>query len=138
MLRNLGFESPSWEDLTYVLIALVVTASLLGAAWTLWELHRQDPWLRLLHLAGQRLTRAGMVLPANTPPRHMAALLQAHTGDAQAVQRDAIAQWLLRMEAWRYAPTTLRMQSLATLQREFKQLPWPPQQALASPEPAVT
>ena len=32
VLRNLGFESPSWEDLTYVLIALVVCASLVGAA----------------------------------------------------------------------------------------------------------
>jgi transglutaminase-like putative cysteine protease len=146
MLRNLGFESPSWEDLTTVLITLVVAASLLGAAWTLWERHRQDPWLRLLQLAGQRLTRAGLALPANTPPRQMAALLQAHTHSThrtQTAQHDAIAQWLLRMEAWRYAPTTtpnattLRKQSLATLQREFKQLPWPPQQALATPKPAT-
>lgn len=148
MLRNLGFESPSWEDLTYVLIALVVAASLLGAAWTLWERHRQDPWLRLLHLAHQRLTHAGLAMPANTPPRQMAALLQASTGGTTGAQYEAIAQWLLRLEAWRYAPSTpheatahataLRKLSLATLRREFKQLPWPPQQALASLEPAVT
>ena len=35
-----------------------------------------------------------------------------------------ICDWLLRMEAWRYAPHAHALQ-LATLQREFRQLPWP-------------
>ena len=34
LLRNIGFESPSWEDLIYLLIGIVVLASLSGAAWT--------------------------------------------------------------------------------------------------------
>jgi transglutaminase-like putative cysteine protease len=123
LLRNLGFESPSWQDLSYVLIALIVAASLVGAAWTLWERHHQDPWLRLLRAATLRLRRAGLALPDNAPPRQMAALLQARkaTGDASL---EPICQWLLRMEAWRYAPRS-RPQQLGTLQREFRSLSWP-------------
>jgi transglutaminase-like putative cysteine protease len=125
LLRNLGFESPSWEDLSYLLIGLVVAASLTGAAWTLWERHRQDPWLRLLHAATLRLRQAGLDLPEHTPPRSMAGLLQQLAG-TPADQRQAIGDWLLRLEAWRYAPHgDARAQRLATLQREFRQLPWP-------------
>ena len=125
LLRNLGFESPSWEDLAYVLIALVVAASLVSAAWTLWEKHRQDPWLRLLHAAITRLRKAGMVLPDNAPPRQIASALQTRTGNGQdAVALERISQWLLRMEAWRYARHA-HTQQLATLQREFRTLPWP-------------
>ncbi len=123
LLRNLGFESPSWEDLTYVLIALLVAASSLGAAWTLWERHRQDPWLRLLHNATQRLRKAGLHLPETAPPRQVAALLQTHADKANA-DLSAIVQWLLRMEAWRYAHHP-HVQQLGTLQREFRSLPWP-------------
>ena len=123
LLRNLGFESPSWEDLTYLLIALVVAASLVGAAWTLWERHRQDPWLRLLHRATARLRRAGLALPDSVPPRQIATLLEDRS-DNGGPDLSPIGQWLLRMEAWRYAPHG-HAQQLATLQREFRSLPWP-------------
>ena len=126
MLRKLGFESPSWEDLTYVLIALLVSASTLGAAWTLWERHRHDPWLRLLHNATQHLRKAGLQLPDTAPPRQVAAVLQTHAGSGNA-DVAAIVQWLLRMEAWRYArhAHSAQAQQLGTLQREFRSLPWP-------------
>ena len=124
LLRNLGFESPSWEDLTYVLIALVVSASLAGALWTLWERHRQDPWLRMLHGATARLRKAGLQLPDTAPPRQMAALLQTYTGTGKPDDLATIVQWLLRMEAWRYARHA-QAQQLGTLQREFRSLPWP-------------
>ena len=123
LLRNLGFESPSWEDLATVLIGLMVAASLVGAAWTLWEKHRQDPWLRLLHLAAQRLRRAGLDVADNTPPRQMVALLRRHPG-TQDTTLTALSDWLLQMEAWRYAPNPVPAQ-LGTLQRAFRRLPWP-------------
>jgi protein-glutamine gamma-glutamyltransferase len=142
LLRNLGFASPSWEDLTYVLIAIVVSVSLLGAAWTLWERSRQDPWLRLLQLATRRLQAAGLDIPANTPPRQLATLLKHHAG-ATAAQNQTIAEWLLRLEAWRYAPHTTtaavssdKVHALATLQREARQLPWPaPKPSTSSTSP---
>jgi len=135
LLRNLGFSSPSWEDLTYVLIAIVVSVSLLGAAWTLWERSRQDPWLRLLHMATQRLKAAGLEIPANTPPRQLAALLKTHTGTSGA-QHQTLSQWLLRLEAWRYAPPnpdSSKRSTLAALQREARHLPWPASRPSTSP-----
>ena len=124
LLRKLGFESPSWEDLSYVLIAIVVLASLVGAAWTLWDRHRQDPWLRLYHHATQRLQAAGLVLPPNAPPRQMAARLQA--GAPASPETAALRDWLLRLEAWRYgAQDSTQHTTLKLLQREFRQLPWP-------------
>ena len=122
LLRNLGFESPGWEDLSYVLIALVVLVSLVGAAWTLWDRHRQDPWLRLLHQAAKHLQRAGLEPPPQAAPRQLAALVQSGALGSEP-QRQALAAWLLRMEAWRYAPH--KGAALGTLQREFRRLPWP-------------
>jgi len=125
LLRKLGFESPSWEDLSYVLIAIVVLASLAGAAWTLWDRHHQDPWLRLYHRATQHLQNAGLVLPPNAPPRQMAARLQACT-PAASPETAALSEWLLRLENWRYsAHAGAKPASLRQLQREFRQLPWP-------------
>lgn len=132
LLRDIGFESPSWEDLSYVLIGIIVLVSLCGAAWTLWERHRQDPWLRLLHAASQRLAKIGVPSHPGTPPRQLAqALLRMRPGgDAgtpteQTRRIDAIRQWLLRLEVYRYAPGGGDRGGLATLQREFKLLDWP-------------
>ena len=124
LLKNLGFASPTWEDLIYLLISIVVLASLGGAAWTLWERNRQDPWLRLLAQAAKRLQKAGVPLAPNSPPRRMAEQLRAQLGpEHPAAQR--IGDWLLRLEALRYAPPAAQNSHLATLQREFKRLHWP-------------
>ena len=48
LLRNLGFDSPGWEDLARLLIGLIVAAAGLGALWTWWDRRQHDPWLRLL------------------------------------------------------------------------------------------
>jgi transglutaminase-like putative cysteine protease len=139
LLRNLGFESPGWEDLATVLIILIVAASLVGAAWTLWERSRQDPWLRLLHRAAQHLRKAGLNVNDNTPPRQMAALLRQHLGDNHASLAE-LSDWLLHMEAWRYAPGSAlgsapgsAPQQLATLQRTFRHLPWPTAHRVPNP-----
>nr|WP_315426060.1 DUF3488 and transglutaminase-like domain-containing protein [uncultured Albidiferax sp.] len=114
LLKNLGFSSPEWEDLGKVLAAIVVLASLGGAAWAQWDRRQHDPWLRLLQAARRKLQQAGVAVPDNAPPRQMAALAQDHP---------AIHDWLLQMEAQRYAPQTGH--SLATLRRAFKRLVWP-------------
>jgi transglutaminase-like putative cysteine protease len=125
LLRNIGFESPSWQDLSYALIGVIVLASIMGALWTLWERHRQDPWLRLLHQAVTRLKRMGVAVPATAPPRSIATQLSQHAGLAASPITPALVNWLLRLEAWRYAPHDQRAK-LSALRREFNQLPWPP------------
>jgi transglutaminase-like putative cysteine protease len=126
LLRNLGFESPSWEDLGLVLIGCIVLASLGGAAWTLWERRRHDPWLRLLDAAGTRLRRAGVSLPASATPREMAATL-AQKRSSQDPRIREICDWLLRLEFLRYAPRQTRAATsdLNSLRRELKRLTWP-------------
>lgn len=119
LLKNIGFTSPSWEDLAYVLLGLIVGVALCGALWTLWERSRHDPWLRLLRRAQRRLQQAGAVVPASAPPRQTAAVALAKFGDAA----QGVADWLLRLEAHRYAPHP--QASLAKLQQQYKQLAWP-------------
>jgi len=119
LLKTIGFNAPSLEDLAYVLLYLLVGASLAGAAWTLWERSQHDPWLRLLGQARARLAKAGLQLPDTAPPRQMAAQAEARFGPAA----QAVREWLLKLEAQRYAPASPA--SLAALRAEFRRLDWP-------------
>lgn len=121
LLRHIGFESPSWEDLSYLLIGIVVLASLTAAGWTLWERQRQDPWLRLLSRARAHLQKSGLSLPPNSPPRQAAEQLRRQR-DPQDPAATAWRDWLLRLEMQRYAAPGGSRGGLATLQRELKQL----------------
>ena len=110
-----------FDALAIVLLGVVAGASLLGAAWTLWERRRHDPWLRLLRHARQRLRAAGIASDDTTPPRTLAQRLQARDAGDAATQ--AVIDWLLRLEAQRYARTAA--DDLRQLQRAFRQLDWP-------------
>ncbi|WP_144729004.1 transglutaminaseTgpA domain-containing protein [Extensimonas perlucida] len=126
VLRALGFDAPAWPDLIRLLGALLAAAALGGAAWTLWERRQHDPWLRLLARTRRRLARAGLPLPAHLPPRAMARAVQAHFGPAAA----PLAQWLQQLEQLRYAapaPGAAQQptQTLRTLARTWRRLPWP-------------
>ena len=119
LLKNLGFESPSWEDLSYVLIAIVVLVAAGGAGLTLWERSQHDPWLRLLAAVRKRLLQAGLELAPASAPRQIATLVTSRFGGAA----QPLADWLLKLELQRYSRSP--HSSLAALQREFKQLAWP-------------
>jgi transglutaminase-like putative cysteine protease len=119
LLRNLGFSAPGWEDLTYLLLGLLISGALLGALWSWWDKTQHDPWLRLLARVRRRLSQAGLDLPPSTPPRKMADALTARFGP----DATPLAQWLIRLDMLRYSatpPTTL-----AALRRELRRLPWP-------------
>ncbi len=129
LLKNLGFESPGWEDLSYLLIGIVVFVSLCGAAWTLWERTQHDPWLRLLARARRKLVAAGIPVPPQAPPRELARQIKLHYEGAETARGQALQDWLLRLEHLRYAPAASAnlgtRARLATLRREFNQLAWP-------------
>nr|WP_222622867.1 DUF3488 and transglutaminase-like domain-containing protein [Ramlibacter cellulosilyticus] len=120
MLRNLGFRSPSWEDLSRVLLAVVVLVALAGALWSWWDRLQHDPWLRLLGRARKRLRRAGVEVGNTAPPRAIAEVVTRRFG----AEGGTLAQWLLKLEAQRYARTP--EVSLSALRREFHQIAWPP------------
>ena len=121
LLKNIGFEAPSLQDLILVLLVLLVIASLAGAGWTLWERSQHDPWLRLLAQARARLKLAGIDVPEATPPRQMAARLAERFG----AEAQAAGDWLLRLEAQRYAKSPAA--ALPALRAEFRRLSWPRQ-----------
>ncbi|QNK72424.1 DUF3488 domain-containing transglutaminase family protein [Variovorax sp. PAMC28562] len=122
LLKNIGFDAPSLEDLAYALIYLLIGASLIGAAWTLWDRRSHDPWLRLLRQARNRLQRAGLELPDAAPPRQMALQTRERFGPAGQATHD----WLLKLEAQRYARASPEADTtLRGLRAEFRRLAWP-------------
>ena len=126
LLKNIGFTSPSWEDLSFMLIGIVVAVSLVGAAWSLWENTQHDPWLRLLGKARKRLAKAGLQSTAASTPRELAQLLSGRFGDAHTSSHQPVLAWLMRLEKQRYAATAEdKHQSVKQLQQQFKRLDWP-------------
>ena len=124
LLKNLGFASPSWEDLGKVLALIVSAVGLIGAAFTYWERNHSDPWLRELGRARKLLAKAGLPSEASTPPRTLAVQALAKFGEAARPLHD----WLLQFDALRYRPHSPQnqhagaQQHLATLQSTFSRL----------------
>ena len=129
LLKNLGFSEPDWQDLVFLLCGIVLAGSLTGAAWSAWERHRQDPWLRLLGQAVRRLHPLGIILANNTTPRQICQQLPDSTAQ---LNLQPWQDWLIKLETLRYAPrsddeqTASFKQQLATLERELKHLPLSP------------
>lgn len=124
LLRELGFDAPTWQTLSYLLIATGVLASLVGAAWAAWDSRQQDPWLRLLRRAATRLQGMGVKFEPQCPPRQLALLTLQQLGSQPAFAQ-AMHDWLLRLEAQRYAPPQAQTPKLHTLARELQRLPHP-------------
>jgi transglutaminase-like putative cysteine protease len=121
LLRNIGFESPSWKDLGYVLLGIIVGVSLAGASWAWWDRTQHDPWLRLLGRARARLRKNGPDSNAATSPRQLALqVLRQHGSQGQALH-----DWLMRLEAQRYAGPDAAGVSLARLKKQYRRLNWP-------------
>ena len=95
LLQKLGVRSPTWEDLAYLLIGLLSSASLVGAAWAWWDRHRRDPWQRLRARVTQRLAALGIAAAMHDAPRTLAARVRQQlgtTGETLAAQLDALDQ----------------------------------------------
>ena len=122
LLKNIGFQSPSWQDLSVVLFVLIVLASLAGAAWTLWERSQHDPWLRLLARARKHLARAGIDSTPAASPRHLALQVLARQGS----QGQALHDWLMALERERYSAGSAsqphRQRALKQLRQQWRRL----------------
>ncbi len=98
LLKGLGFEVPSWQDLASLLMGALCAAALLGAAWAWWDRRRQDPWQRLQQRVQKRLARLGVVVLPHHPPRERAARVRAALG----ARGEAAAAELERLDLLRY------------------------------------
>ncbi len=122
LLKNLGFSNPSWEDLGKVLAGIIALVGLFGAAFTFWERHHQDPWLRQLGRARRLLAKAGLNSEASMPPRTLALRATEKFGNSA----HALHDWLLQLEALRYQPQGSQRVNLATLSARFPSFKAPP------------
>lgn len=120
VLKNLGFTSPSWTDLSYVLITIIVAASLFGIAWTTWDKRQHDPWLRLLSSVRTRLEKTGLTSPASISPRELAGIAIHHFGESAK----PLAAWLIQLEELRYRQH-IRNTDIASLKSGLKNIAWP-------------
>ncbi|MDE2047592.1 MAG: DUF3488 domain-containing transglutaminase family protein [Betaproteobacteria bacterium] len=102
LLRTLGLKDPDWATLGVAMIgAAGLAMTLIGAwlafdrrAWRRW----QDPWQRLARRAYRRLARCGVLVSPADGPRRLSERVAPLDGGA------AWRDWLLELEALRYAP----------------------------------
>ena len=128
LLKNLGFQNPSWEDLGYLISALLIVMALIGSAWVQWDKRQHDPWLRLLDKIQQRLKSLGLATQANTPPRTLAMQVQAHFG----ASAQELVDYLVQLEQYRYAKkddqSNQNLGNMGNLRSAFRKINWPAQQ----------
>ncbi len=99
LMRQLGIESPSWEDLAKLLVGSISVAALLGAAWAWMDRRRVDPWVRQMQRLRKTLAAHGVESAAHEPPRKLAARVRQQLGPAG----EPVADLLDELERQRYA-----------------------------------
>jgi transglutaminase-like putative cysteine protease len=114
VLKDLGFRSPSWEDLALLLVGALSTLALAGAAWAWWDRHRVDPWTRQREALLAALRSLGLAAQPHDPPRALAARVRGRYGAAG----EALAAAIDTLEQQRYARAARRAPD-RTLTRAF-------------------
>ncbi|WP_310738493.1 DUF3488 and transglutaminase-like domain-containing protein [Piscinibacter sp. HJYY11] len=104
LMKQLGFDSPSWQDVALLLIGILSGLALLGASWAWWDRHRQDPWARQAMQMRRSLRLLGLAALPHEAPRTLAAQVHQQYGELGA----AVAGQLMALERQRYghAPLT--------------------------------
>jgi transglutaminase-like putative cysteine protease len=104
VLKNLGFQSPSWEDLALLLIGTLSAFALAGAAWAWFDRHRVDPWVRQLDRLKRSLRSIGIAAAPHEAPRALAARVRERLG----VAGEPLAAAFDALEAQRYSRASRR------------------------------
>ncbi|MFM8901442.1 MAG: transglutaminaseTgpA domain-containing protein [Burkholderiales bacterium] len=110
LLKKLGVQSPSWEDLGLLLVGLLSSLALVGAGWAWWDRHRVNPWVRQWLRLREALAPLKLNLEEHTPPLGVAAQLRLAAVRANAAQQNILqqmAQLLERLDGQRYGVDTL-------------------------------
>lgn len=103
LLKDLGFRSPSWEDLALLLIGALSTLALAGAGWAWWDRHRVDPWVRQRERLLAVLRALGLPAAAHDAPRALARRVR----ERYAAEGEAFAALIERLEHQRYTRDAL-------------------------------
>ncbi|WP_372524916.1 transglutaminaseTgpA domain-containing protein [Piscinibacter sp.] len=114
LLKNLGFKSPSWEDLSLLLISALSSLALGGAAWAWWDRRRVDPWVRQMERLRRALHALGIQAAPHDAPRTLATRVRATLG----ATADALVDMLYTVDRQRYSRVAASRPD-ATLTRHF-------------------
>jgi transglutaminase-like putative cysteine protease len=109
LMKKLGYDTPSWEDMALLLITLFSVAALGGAAWAWWDRRRQDPWQRQAQALRKGLRALGLDAPPHAPPRQLATDVRRQFGDGG----QALAELLHALDRQRYAQDAISRPSAA-------------------------
>ncbi|THT98656.1 DUF3488 domain-containing protein [Lampropedia puyangensis] len=120
LLESLGLRRLNWAHVALITVALVVATSAAYMVWPYLRRRNRDPWSLLLRDTHSRLAQLGLHIPVQTPPRRMAQAAEGFFGPQAATD---VSQWLLAMDAQRYARQTT--ETLPELKRRWRRLNWP-------------
>ena len=118
LLRQLGVEQPSWQDLAQFSVVLLTGLSLIAVAltaWSTWRERRGNAWHRQHEKLLHQMRKLGLAAAPHHGPRTLAAMVGASFG----TQDQGLALALLELERQRYAPTDLAL--AASAQQLFAQ-----------------
>ena len=121
LMKKLGYDTPSWQDIALLLIGTLSGLALLGALWAWWDRHRQDPWQRQALELRRALRTLGLGAMAHEPPRALAAQVRHRFGP----QGEALSHLLQTLEQQRYGHSPLKRPSadwLRAVLREARSL----------------
>jgi transglutaminase-like putative cysteine protease len=121
LMKKLGFDAPSWQDLALLLIGILSGLALLGAAWAWWDRHRQDPWQRQAQELRRALRLLGLSAQLHEPPRTLAAEVEQRFG----AQGQTLSALLKTLEQQRYGRAAIKRPSaewLRSLRHEARAL----------------
>jgi transglutaminase-like putative cysteine protease len=114
VLKELGFESPDWQDLAKLMIVSLSTLALAGATWAWWDRHRVDPWTRQREALLRTLRRLGVSAAVQDAPGTLAQRVRERLGGAG----EPLAALLDTLQAQRYGREARRHPD-ASLTRSF-------------------
>jgi protein-glutamine gamma-glutamyltransferase len=114
LLKKLGFQTPSWQDLGVLLLGILSSLALAGAAWAWWSRHRIDPWTRQMQRIRNALNAVGVSAEPHESPRALALRVRQQLG----ARAEVLAGLLMRLERQRYSHPAQTRPDLG-LTREF-------------------
>jgi transglutaminase-like putative cysteine protease len=114
VMKQIGFASPTWEDLAILLVGALSGLALAGAVWAWLDRHRVDPWVRQLDEMKRALRPLGVAAAPHDPPRALAARVRERLGGLG----EPLAALLDAFEARRYGRSAARRPD-PTMTRDF-------------------
>ena len=99
LMRNLGFNSPSWEDLALLLIGALSSLAMAGALWAWWDRRRVDPWVRQMERVRRALRSLGIAAASHDAPHTLAGRVRAALG----ADASMLAEMLDSIDRQRYS-----------------------------------